>query len=101
MVGRKERKKATRNDTELQQLQQPQVRKFRSDKPEKWKIFKIPRRFAVTLTTEPDSSATYAEVMCKARYNIDLSETGIPDVRFRRSQADEIVLEILGKDNAT
>lgn len=39
--------------------------------------------------------------MRKARYNIDLPETEIPDVRFQRSQADEIILEILGKDNAT
>ena len=85
----------------MQQLQQPQVRKSRLDNLTKGKLVNLSRKSAVVLTIAPSNSTTYADVMDKARNNINLPEIGIPDIRVWRSLAGGIILEIPRKSNAT
>ena len=103
MLGRKEKKRAVRDVVKPQRQPQSQGGKPSTNKHgrEKPGSVKVLRRSAVTLTTAPDSETTYAEVMNRAKENLNLSDAGIPDVRIRRSLEGGIILEIPRKDNIT
>lgn len=72
------------------QSQGPRLNKAR--KPAKRRP---PRAAAVTLTCPPGS---YAEVMAKAKAEIDLSEIGITALRPKRAVTGAYVLEVLGPE---
>ncbi|XP_063369314.1 serine/arginine repetitive matrix protein 1-like [Cydia amplana] len=92
------KKKATAKSRSASQPA-PQQQKAIKRKPRK---LRSPRSAAVVLTLHPDAEekgVTYAQVLSKAKENIDLERLGITAIKFKRAATGARILEVPGATN--
>ncbi|XP_061729460.1 uncharacterized protein LOC133534384 [Cydia pomonella] len=92
------KKKATAK-SRLTSKPAPQRQKATKPKPRK---LRPPRSAAVVLTLHPDAEGkgvTYAQVLSRAKENIDLEQLGITAIKFKRAATGARVLELPGAAN--
>ncbi|XP_061729214.1 uncharacterized protein LOC133534143 [Cydia pomonella] len=80
---------------------QPVTQRQKATKPKPRKL-RPPRSAAVVLTLHPDAEGrgvTYAQVLSRAKENIDLEQLGITAIKFKRAATGARVLELPGAAN--